>query len=225
MFIVEGNIGAGKSTFLSLIRAKCPSFTVMQEPLHNWASERYGQSLLEEFYKNPDRWAFTIETFAMMARSLDHVKYQTWSERPTVMERSIYSGHYCFAQNGMQEGYFNEIEWAVYAQWVEFILHQQCKPPRGFIYLRATPEICHKRMNKRARSGEELVSLKYLTNIHDRHDKFLISKEILDAHLHHVPVLVLDVSNDFESNPALFEQHLEKTVAFIEQHHRPVTPG
>ncbi len=220
MFIVEGNIGAGKSTFLSLLRAACSDFSIVQEPLHNWASERYGQSLLEEFYKKPDRWAFTIETFAMIARSLDHVKYQKNPGSPAVLERSIYSGHYCFAQNGLQEGYFNEIEWAVYAQWAEFILHQQCKPPRGFIYLRTSPEICHTRMHKRARSGEELVSLDYLRNIHVRHEKFLITKEVLDLHLHNVPVLVLDVDEDFHTSDAAFKQHLAKTIAFIEENHR-----
>ncbi|MBM3887242.1 hypothetical protein FJ364_04905 [Candidatus Dependentiae bacterium] len=220
MFIVEGNIGAGKSTFLTLLKAACPDFTVVQEPIHNWASERHGQSLLEEFYKKPSRWAFTIETFAILARSLDHVKHQKNSTVPAILERSIYSGHYCFAQNGLQEGYLNEIEWAVYSQWVEFILHQQCKAPRGFIYLRTSPEICHKRMHKRSRSGEELVSLSYLRNIHAQHEKFLITKEILDKKLHHVPVLVLDVDEDFHESNAAFEAHLAKTMSFIEANHK-----
>lgn len=216
MFIVEGNIGAGKSTFLTMLKEASPSLKIVQEPVHNWATERYGQSLLEEFYRKPARWAFTIETFAMLARSLDHVKHQKTGDSPVIMERSIYSGHYCFAQNGLQEGYFNEIEWAVYNQWVAFVMHQQCKPPRGFIYLRATPEICHKRMHKRNRNGEELVSLAYLRNIHSWHEKFLMSKTSLDKHLHHVPVLVLDVNEEFQDNPVAFEHLVAKTETFIE---------
>lgn len=217
MFIVEGNIGAGKSTFLSLLKASEADLTIIQEPVHNWASEKYGQSLLEEFYKHPNRWAFTIETFAMLARSLDHVRYQKKSALPVIMERSIYSGHYCFAQNGLQEGYFNEIEWAVYLQWVNFILHQQCKAPTGFIYLRTSPEICFERINKRNRTGEELVSLSYLRNIHDRHEKFLVSKESLDLNLRHVPVLVLDVTAEFQTNTTSFELLREKIIMFISQ--------
>ena len=222
MFIIEGNIGAGKSTFLSLLSAACDNFTVVQEPVHSWTSERYGQSLLEEFYKKPDRWAFTIETFAMIARSLDHVKYQKNRHKPVLIERSIYSGHYCFAQNDLQEGYLNEIEWAVYSQWAEFILHQQCLPPQGFIYLRTSPQTCHTRMHKRARSGEELVSIDYLTKIHNRHEKFLITKEILDQHLHHVPVLVLDVDQDFHTDTYIFDAHLSKINTFIKNHIKSV---
>lgn len=216
MFIVEGNIGAGKSTFLTMLKAASPSFKIVQEPVHNWASERYGQSLLEEFYKKPSRWAFTLETFAMMSRSLDHVKNQKPGFAPVIMERSIYSGHYCFAQNGRQEGYFTDIEWSVYCQWIEFIMLQQCKAPSGFIYLQTSPEVCHERMNKRNRHGEELVSLAYLRNIHDRHEKFLITKSILDKYLHHVPVLVLNVNEEFQDNPAVFGHLQAKTETFIE---------
>jgi deoxyadenosine/deoxycytidine kinase len=217
MFIVEGNIGAGKSTFLSLLKASGPDLTIIQEPVHNWASERYGQSLLEEFYKQPDRWAFTIETFAMLARSLDHVRYQKNTKTPVIMERSIYSGHYCFAQNGLQEGYFNDIEWAVYLQWVNFILHQQCQAPTGFIYLKTSPEVCHARINKRNRSGEDLVSLAYLRNIHDRHEKFLVTKESLDLNLHDVPVLVLDVTEEFQADAASFEHLRQKMATFVSE--------
>ena len=216
MFIVEGNIGAGKSTFLTMLQATCPTLKIVQEPVHNWSSERYGKSLLEEFYTKPARWAFTLETFAMLARSLDHVKQQRGVTDNVVMERSIYSGHYCFAFNDLASGYFNEIEWEVYTQWVNFIMYQQCKPPRGFIYLRSNPETCHTRMHKRSRSGEELVSLAYLRNIHEWHEKFLINKAGLDAQLRRVPVLVLDVDEDFQQDPLAFEHLAVKTAAFIE---------
>lgn len=216
MFIVEGNIGSGKSTFLSLLKNACPTFKIIQEPVHNWAAERYGQSLLEEFYKQPTRWAFTLETFAMLARSLDHVKNQKNHSAPVVMERSIYSGHYCFAKNGYQDGYFNDIEWEVYNKWADFILLEKCQPPLGFIYLRANPEICHKRMHKRNRSGEELVSLEYLRKIHTQHENFLITKSALDKNLWHVPVLILDVDKDFQEDEVVFEMLSAKTQTFIE---------
>lgn len=216
MFIVEGNIGAGKSTFLTMLQSACPTLKIVQEPVHNWASERYGKSLLEEFYKKPARWAFTIETFAMLARSLDHVKHQKNGSGNVVMERSIYSGHYCFAYNGLASGYLNEIEWEVYTQWINFIMHQQCQAPKGFVYLRTKPETCHSRVHKRSRSGEELVSLAYLRNIHEWHEKFLITKAVLDPKLRRVPVLVLDVDEDFHDNSAAFEHLAAKTEVFIE---------
>lgn len=218
MFIVEGNIGSGKSTFLSLFQAAHPSYQVALEPLHNWTSEHYGQSLLEEFYKSPSRWAFTLETFAMIARSLDHTKNQKFNKSITVMERSIYSGHYCFALNDKASGYFNEVEWAVYEHWVNFILEQKCKPPRGFIYLRTQPATCHQRINVRARKGENLISKEYLEKIHSWHEKFLIEKITLDSHLKHVPVLVLNAEEDFNSNEKNFESMAKKAIEFINKY-------
>ena len=215
MFIVEGNIGAGKSTFLTMLKAACPAFTIVQEPVHNWASKRYGQSLLEEFYKEPSRWAFTLETFAMLARSLDHIKNHLNNNALVIMERSIYSGHYCFAKNGFKEGYFSDIEWEVYNRWVNFIIHQQCQSPRGFIYLQTSPERCHTHMAKRNREGEELVSLTYLQSIHDCHETLFIDKTVFEHDLNTVPVLVLNVNQDFQNDPTFFADLVEKTNLFI----------
>lgn len=218
MFIVEGNIGAGKSTFLSLFQTAHQNYQVAQEPLHNWTSEHYGKSLLQEFYKSPSRWAFTLETFAMIARALDHTKNHTLNKSITVMERSIYSGHYCFALNDKASGYFNEVEWAVYEHWVNFLLEQKCKPPQGFIYLRAHPTTCHQRINARARKGEELISQEYLEKIHAWHEKFLIEKTTLDSHLKHVPVLILDAEKDFSNNKEAFKIMANKATEFINKH-------
>ena len=62
MYIVEGNIGAGKSTFLQLIDTHMPDVSVALEPVNNWQNQIYGQSLLTNFYKNPKPWAYTLET-------------------------------------------------------------------------------------------------------------------------------------------------------------------
>ncbi len=73
MYIVEGNIGAGKSTFLKIIHEQIQHITVSFEPLHNWQSKVYGQSLLSNFYQDTKRWAFTMETFAMICRAREHM--------------------------------------------------------------------------------------------------------------------------------------------------------
>ena len=76
MYIVEGNIGAGKSTFLRLIQAQLPQVSVVFEPLHNWQSQVYGQSILSQFYNDPHRWAYTMETLAMACRVQEHIQEQ-----------------------------------------------------------------------------------------------------------------------------------------------------
>ena len=208
MYIVEGNIGVGKTTFLNLIRNNSSNIEVIEEPKDSWTAKVQGQSLLANFYTDTKRWAYTMETWAMICRVLDHIKVQEDANPYRVMERSIYSGHYCFAQNGYANGVLSELEWTIYLQWVEHLVHKQCKSPRGFIYLRANPETCNQRVLKRNRESEKNLTLEYLKQIHTWHERFLIQKEGLTAELASVPVLVLDCNEEFEQNP-------EKRVDFV----------
>ena len=49
--------------------------------------------------------------------------------------------------------------------------------PDGFIYLRASPDTCHKRMMLRKRADEGGVSLKYLQDLHEKHESWLLPFE------------------------------------------------
>ena len=221
MYLLEGNIGVGKSTFLNILTQHCPEITVIQEPVDNWSLNADGQSLLANFYQDPARWAYTLETFTMLARVRDHTLHQRQNNPLYIMERSVYSGHYCFALNGKAHGSFTPIEWEVYSGWVNFLVLKQCKPPRGFIYLQAAPEVCATRMKVRDRRGEEAVSLEYMQQIHDLHEKFMISREGIDARLASVPVLTLDVTQDLTQDAGRAADYAAQVRAFILEHAVP----
>ena len=212
MYIIEGNIGAGKSTFLELIGKYFPSLNIVQEPVNSWKTQGYGQSLLANFYEDPKRWAYTIETVAMTSRVRDHVKVQNNTKQTTIMERSIYSGHHCFAQNGHMSGFMTNLEWEIYNQWFNFVVEKKCSAPEGFIYLQISPEKSYERILKRGRPEEESMSLDYLKQIHERHEDFLINKKNVNKSLKKVPVLVLDCSQEFETN----KLHLNKLISSLE---------
>ena len=76
MFIVEGNIGAGKSTFLKLMQQYLPHIVTALEPVALWDSPHQGNSLLERFMHDTFRWAYTMETFTMMCRVREHMYHQ-----------------------------------------------------------------------------------------------------------------------------------------------------
>ena len=69
MYIVEGNIGAGKSTFITLLSTYLPEITYSLEPVDAWAQQTYGKSLLEQFYTDPPHWAPITTTFFFMKTS------------------------------------------------------------------------------------------------------------------------------------------------------------
>ncbi len=215
MYIVEGNIGAGKSTFLRLIQAHLPHIDVIFEPLHNWQSQVYGQSILSNFYKDPKRWAYSMETLAMACRVQEHLKEQENPYSLRLMERSIYSGHYAFATNGYKNGFMTDLEWQIYLEWFNFLVTGHCKPPRGFIFLDVDPEIAYERIKKRNRAAETNISIEYIRQIDACHKAFLLEKKGLLAELREVPVLLLDCNKEFEADESQFIAHAQSVADFM----------
>jgi len=214
VYIVEGNIGAGKSTFLRLVAHHLPHIEVIPEPVASWQQPINGESILANFFQDTPRWAFTFETLTMMCRVKEHL-IQQGKGSVRILERSIYSGHYCFAQNGHKQKFMTELEWEIYNQWFNFLIPDKCRPPLGFIYLRTEPDIAHQRIKQRNRSEEEGVPLEYLQQIHDRHEEFLIKKEGVLPNLKEVPVLALNCNEDFEQTPENLESHFHEIAQFI----------
>ncbi len=214
MFILEGNIGAGKSTFLRLVKNYFPSISVVQEQVNNWQQERYGQSLLANFYEQPQRWAYTFEALTAICRVQEHLIEQKRKD-VSILERSIYSGFYCFAYNSYQAGFLSHLEWKVYEAWFSFLVDQSCKDPKGFIYLRVSPEIAYERVRKRNRSSEKTISLDYLKQIHERHESLFIRKEGVPERFKQVPVLIVDGDQEFEQDKKQLQNHFSEFTSFF----------
>ncbi|MCK4499932.1 deoxynucleoside kinase [Candidatus Babeliales bacterium] len=212
---LEGNIGAGKSSFLKVIERHAPEIKIAFEPCDGWLAQGRGKALLEQFYVEPTRWAYMMELVAMTTRVQAHLKDQEThtNNECRVMERSIYSGHYCFALDGKQNGFFTDVEWTAYMAWFEMLVEDCCKPPSGFIYLEVDPDICFRRVCKRGRGCETSLDVPYLARVGDWHKKFLIKKMGISKTLKNVPVLCIDGNQDFtgceEREKALVERVCE----------------
>jgi len=226
MYILEGNIGAGKSTFLKMLAHALPSISISLEPINNWQKQVYGQSLLTNFYQNPNRWAYTLETFAMMSRVQEHIQEQK-NTGCIIFERSVYSGHYCFAQNSNENGFMSELEWELYTHWFHFLIPGRCMAPQGFIFLQVDPQIAYERIRKRNRHAEKNLSLAYLKQIDKKHELFLLEKKNILHELIDVPVLILNCNEEFETDTVQFKNHVEQVQQFLSQTQRfkPAAPS
>jgi deoxynucleoside kinase len=214
MFILEGIIGAGKSTFLRSLQNAFPEIQTALEPLQEWHSEDAEQSLLTHFMRDPHRWAYTMETSAMLARVGHHKKVEQ-QHGVVIAERSVYSGHFCFALNGYKQGFMNALEWHAYTALFEKLVVKGCAAPRGILYLRVEPEVAYQRIAQRKRAGEEAISLEYLTQLHEAHENFLIRRSVTLPSLENVPVLVIPASEDFEHNSVKMRAMHESVRRFI----------
>lgn len=73
-----------------------------------------------------------------------------------------------------EANWMNEMEISIYDSWFDPVV--STLPgliPDGFIYLRASPDTCHKRMLGRKRDEEGGVSLDYLRGLHEKHESWL----------------------------------------------------
>lgn len=211
---IEGNVGAGKSTFLKMLREYF-NIQVVYEPHKQWQDVK-GDNLLDQFYKDGKRWAYTFQTYAFITRILEQEKFAKINKTGfQFVERSIYSDRYCFGLNCHEMGTMTSLEWSLYKELWEWFGKNHTQAPVGFIYLRVSPEKCFERLKKRNRSEESAVPLQYLTDLHNKHEKWLIDKDGIAPSLKNVPVLVLDCSKDFENDVEEQKEYVKKIIEFF----------
>lgn len=87
---VEGNNGAGKTTFLNFLRKFNEYvFLVLEEPIEKWRDLK-GINLLDLKFNEPERFQFPFQHYATLTRLQQHLEV---SEKPIkVIERSLLTG-------------------------------------------------------------------------------------------------------------------------------------
>merc|ERR1711872_669627 len=71
--LVEGNVGSGKSTFLSIVE-KLPGIKTFPEPVESW--QQVGrQNLLYDMYADKHRWFTTLTNTSIMGMEVDLIVY------------------------------------------------------------------------------------------------------------------------------------------------------
>lgn len=217
MFIIEGNIGTGKSSLLKALQHAFPFYPVVFESVNNWQKKAEGQSILKNFYENPHRWAYTMEFAALTSRVQEHIKNQS-ARNPHLVERSIYSGYYCFAKNCYEQGFLKHVEWQMYNEWFHFVASKRCAVPQGFIYLQADPAVSYERVKKRNRTEESSIPLAYLEQIHAKYEDLFLHKTNIHPDLEKVPVLIIDCNKDFITHVSHLQTCLQDIKTFIQEH-------
>jgi deoxynucleoside kinase len=186
--LIEGNIGVGKTTLLNYF---APFADIYTEPIDLWQNVN-GCNLFQLLNENPQQWGSLFQSYVMLTAVQNHLHY---SFKPVKMiERSIFSSHYCFTQLLHQSGILHEAEHDVLSKWLTFLTttpHLDLKVDL-IVYLRIEPEKAFERMKSRGRDEESHLSLSYLQKLHECYENWLI---------HHMfpvpaPVLIVDANPD-----------------------------
>ncbi|MCC5889696.1 MAG: deoxynucleoside kinase [Alkalibacterium sp.] len=172
VIVLAGMIGAGKSTYTTLISEELRSEAFYEQVKDN--------TILEKFYDNPKRWAFSLQIFFLNTR-FRSIK-QALVHRHNVLDRSIYEDA-LFTRINYEQGNMSEAEMALYTDLLDNMMEEidgmPKKGPDLLIYLRGSLETHLERIQKRGRPYEQIQDnpelLAYYTKLHGRYDDWFAS--------------------------------------------------
>jgi deoxyadenosine/deoxycytidine kinase len=161
IWIIDGNIGCGKTTLLNYLEETYQNSIVLREPIKEW------QPFLEKFYNDPKKYSYEFQKYILKYHiSLkETIKNLTDKYTNIFVERSFLSCLFVFGQELVNAGNLTEKQ----QEFLTLYFEQYGWFPTGFIYLECTPEICYERIHKRNRNSEELISMDYLTKINNHY--------------------------------------------------------
>ena len=176
---IEGNIGSGKSTYVNFLKnLHGDKYKFLLEPVKTWQTYTDGENinLLDNFYRDQNRWSYTFQMAAFMTRIRDIGKCEReFPDTSLIIERSVFSDRNCFAELGYLNGAINKMEWEIYNDWFNWLSEEFSDTISAdiVIYLKCPPEECARRIAKRNRSEECSIPLEYLSDLHDRHEQMM----------------------------------------------------
>ena len=194
---VEGNIGAGKTTLMDRLEERyldCPDVVVLREPVHLWTRipEAGNENLLQLFYTDPTRYAFLFQLhiFRTSLNELQRVLADP-EVRIVFCERSLETSRRVFAQMLRDAGHMTAMEFAVYeSMFTDEVVSKYY--PTEMVYMDASVDVCHDRVQQRARTGEESISKEYLTNCLTYYTTWLRHVMVEETDARHVHIIRTD---------------------------------
>jgi len=186
---LDGNIGAGKSTLLAEIRKSIPELHVVDEPVGQWTAlkNESGKNLLELFYEDKRRWAYTFQNCAILTRlknikeAVEELDNNGKGPQVILTERSVLTDKYVFAQMLRDSGDIDQMEWELYDSW--FTIFSKQHQVNGIVYLSTSSTTSKERIHIRNRQGEDRIHLDYLDALDRQHKSWIEST--------YIPVLTL----------------------------------
>ena len=207
---LDGNIGAGKSTLLAEIRNRLHDVHIVDEPVGQWTALKNaeGKNLLELFYQDKKRWAYTFQNCAILTRlkniqdAVENLDSTLKGPQVIITERSVLTDKHVFAEMLYDAGDIDPLEWELYESW--FNIFGKKHPVKAIIYISTSSSTSKERIQIRNRQGEDRIGMDYLDALDKQHHKWIENTNI--------PVLTLSTEIGVP-----VEENIEKIKKFIQQ--------
>jgi deoxyadenosine/deoxycytidine kinase len=177
-----------------------------------------GTTILEKFYGDQDKYSFSFQMMAYVSRikvlrdALKDINFE--KNRPIVIitERSLYTDKMVFAKMLYDSKKIELINYQIYLNWFDTFSEEF--PVNKVVYVKTAPEICHSRIVKRSREGENNIPIEYLQNCNNYHNN------MLDINLDDCVCgdqLILDGNIDIYQNKTQIDKWINDIESFIQK--------
>ena len=180
--VIEGNIGAGKSTLVNKLASGMDARVVLEEFADN--------PFLPKFYAEPKKYGFQLELSFLAERyrqlnaSLNHPELFA----PTTIADYYFVKSLIFARVTLADD-----EYALYRQLFD-IIWQHIPLPSLYVYLHSSVERLMSNIAMRGRDYEQSITAEYLTDIQQSYREYFKTADKF-------PIVVIDTTKlDFVRN-------------------------
>ena len=186
--VIEGNIGAGKSTLVNMLAADTGARVVLEQYADN--------PFLPKFYSNPAKYSFPLELsfLAERYRQLNDKIAQTDLFQTLTIADYYFVKSLIFARITLEDD-----EFSLYRQLFD-IIWQHIPMPSLYVYLNSSVERVMRNIKARGREYEQNIDPEYLSKVQDSYLNYFKTASKF-------PIVVINTTEmDFVHNQADYDK-------------------
>ncbi|MEA3460834.1 MAG: deoxynucleoside kinase [Bacteroidota bacterium] len=186
--VIEGNIGAGKTSLATMLAEETGSRLVLEAFSDN--------PFLAKFYKDPGRYAFQLELSFLSER---YHQIKTELGHPDLFGQSVISDYFLAKSFIFSKYNLKDDEMKLFEKLFS-IINLQAPKPDLYVYLHLPVEKLLENIRQRGRSYEKHIQYEYLKEVQEGYFGFFKSQQ-------EMKILVIDTSNlDFVNMKTDYQQ-------------------
>ncbi|HUX50357.1 MAG TPA: deoxynucleoside kinase [Spirochaetia bacterium] len=200
LIALEGQIGAGKTTLGLKLSER------LKLPFHAELSSDHTNRMLERFYSDRSRWAFTMQAHFIVRRAA--MLQSLPAAEGGILDRSL-AGDRVFAEVLHEEGFLGDEEFFTYRELFD-ILSRTVRRPDLMIFLECSVDVALERIRRRNRTAEAGIPRTYIAHIDRRYREWFSSYDSS-------PKLAIPVDAFPIADPAALDALVNRIEAALEQ--------